>query len=99
MHDALLAKPIRFEQLKRDNITLVEDQKAMRALTHKLEQAIKLGQLIDADPIATILPADGQSIVRETSVVMLSSIGMADDAIAVATPGSSATSETLSEKN
>ena len=35
------------EQLKRDNITLVEDQKSMRALTHKLEQAIKLGQLID----------------------------------------------------
>lgn len=36
------------EQLKRDNITLAEDQKAMRALTHKLEQAIKLGRLIDA---------------------------------------------------
>lgn len=35
------------EQLKRDNITLAEDQKAMRALTFKLEQAIKLGQLID----------------------------------------------------
>lgn len=35
------------EQLKRDNITLAEDQKAMRALTLKLEQAIKLGQLID----------------------------------------------------
>ena len=36
------------EQLKRDNITLVEDQKAMRALTLKLEQAVKLGQIIDA---------------------------------------------------
>jgi len=36
------------EQLKRDNITLVDDQKSMRDLTHKLEQAIKLGQLIDA---------------------------------------------------
>jgi uncharacterized protein YaaN involved in tellurite resistance len=35
------------EQLKRDNITLAEDQKSMRALTVKLEQAIKLGQLID----------------------------------------------------
>ena len=33
------------EQLKRDNITLVEDQKAMRALTLKLEQAVKLGRL------------------------------------------------------
>lgn len=36
------------EQLKRDNITLLEDQKAMRGLTHKLEQAVKLAQLIDA---------------------------------------------------
>lgn len=36
------------EQLKRDNITLIDDQKAMRALTLKLERAIKLGQLIDA---------------------------------------------------
>lgn len=35
------------EQLKRDNITLTEDQKAMRALTIKLEKAVKLGQLID----------------------------------------------------
>ncbi len=36
------------EQLKRDNITLVDDQKAMRELTIKLEKAVKLGQLIDA---------------------------------------------------
>ncbi len=35
------------EQLKRDNITLTEDQKRMRALTHKLEKAIQLGMLID----------------------------------------------------
>lgn len=35
------------EQLKRDNITLADDQKAMRALTIKLERAIKLAQLID----------------------------------------------------
>jgi len=44
------------EQLKRDNITLSEDQKAMRALTHKLEQAVKLGRLIDdklQDKLAT----------------------------------------------
>jgi len=34
-------------QLKRDNVTLLDDQKAMRALTLKLEKAIKLGQLID----------------------------------------------------
>jgi uncharacterized protein YaaN involved in tellurite resistance len=36
------------EQLKRDNITLLDDQKAMRELTHKLERSVKLGQLIDA---------------------------------------------------
>jgi uncharacterized protein YaaN involved in tellurite resistance len=36
------------EQLKRDNVTLTDDQKAMRQLTLKLERAIKLGQLIDA---------------------------------------------------
>ena len=36
------------EQLGRDNITLVDDQKAMRALTAKLDKAIKLGQMIDA---------------------------------------------------
>jgi len=49
------------EQLKRDNITLAEDQKAMRALTVKLEQAIKLGQLIDQrlqDALATDILAD-----------------------------------------
>jgi uncharacterized protein YaaN involved in tellurite resistance len=36
------------EQLTRDNMTLADDQKAMRALTQKLDKAIKLGQLIDA---------------------------------------------------
>ena len=36
------------EQLSRDNITLTDDQKAMRALTEKLEKAVKLGQMIDA---------------------------------------------------
>jgi uncharacterized protein YaaN involved in tellurite resistance len=36
------------EQLGRDNITLADDQKAMRALTEKLDKAIKLGQMIDA---------------------------------------------------
>ncbi len=35
------------DQLKRDNITLQSDQTAMRELTHKLNKAIKLGQLID----------------------------------------------------
>jgi len=49
------------EQLKRDNITLADDQKAMRALTIKLEQAIKLGQLIDQrlqDALNTEILAD-----------------------------------------
>ena len=36
------------EQLNRDNITLADDQKAMRELSQKLEKAVKLGQLIDA---------------------------------------------------
>ncbi|QFY90611.1 toxic anion resistance protein [Magnetovirga frankeli] len=36
------------EQLKRDNITLADDQAAMRALTHKLEKSIQLARLIDA---------------------------------------------------
>jgi uncharacterized protein YaaN involved in tellurite resistance len=49
------------EQLKRDNITLADDQKAMRALTIKLEQAVKLGQLIDQrlqDALSTEILAD-----------------------------------------
>jgi uncharacterized protein YaaN involved in tellurite resistance len=36
------------DQLTRDNVTLAEDQKIMRELTFKLEQAVRLGQLIDA---------------------------------------------------
>lgn len=36
------------EQLSRDNITLTDDQKAMRLLAEKIEKAVKLGQLIDA---------------------------------------------------
>lgn len=35
------------EQLKRDNITLTDDQKRMRDLTIKLEKTIKLGNVID----------------------------------------------------
>lgn len=35
------------EQLKRDNITLQNDQNDMRAMTIKLQEGIKLGQLID----------------------------------------------------
>jgi uncharacterized protein YaaN involved in tellurite resistance len=49
------------EQLKRDNITLADDQKAMRALTLKLERAIKLARLIDqklTDALATEITSD-----------------------------------------
>ncbi|MCB1907663.1 MAG: toxic anion resistance protein [Rhodocyclaceae bacterium] len=49
------------DQLKRDNITLADDQKQMRALGHKLERAVKLGELIDRklqDRIATELVSD-----------------------------------------
>jgi uncharacterized protein YaaN involved in tellurite resistance len=35
--------------LQRDNITLVDDQQAMRELTFKLEKAIKIGQAIDEE--------------------------------------------------
>lgn len=35
------------DQLLRDNLTLQEDQKTMREISKKLEQAIKLGQLMD----------------------------------------------------
>jgi len=51
------------EQLKRDNVTLVDDQRLMRALTHKLERAVKLGQLIDAgleDKLQTEIPQSDQ---------------------------------------
>ncbi|MCP5236190.1 MAG: toxic anion resistance protein [Zoogloeaceae bacterium] len=49
------------DQLKRDNITLADDQKQMRALGHKLERAIKLGELIDRklqERVATELVSD-----------------------------------------
>ena len=35
------------EQLKRDNLTLTEDQKHMRQAGFSLEQAVKLGQILD----------------------------------------------------
>ena len=35
------------EQLKRDNVTLADDQEAMRSLTKKLEKTVQLGQLVD----------------------------------------------------
>jgi uncharacterized protein YaaN involved in tellurite resistance len=49
------------DQLKKDNISLLEDQTAMRALTHKLEKSIRLGQLIDQrleDKITNEIPTD-----------------------------------------
>jgi len=35
------------DTLKRDNVTLKEDQKRMREMTHKLSEAVKLAQMID----------------------------------------------------
>ena len=35
------------DQLGRDNVTLLQDQKFMREITRKLEKAVKLGQLLD----------------------------------------------------
>jgi uncharacterized protein YaaN involved in tellurite resistance len=47
--DAIIASlEVGKRQLERDNITLSEDQKAMRELTYKLEQQIALSQLIDS---------------------------------------------------
>ena len=49
------------EQLKRDNVTLTDDQKIMRELTKQLEDAIKLGQMIDeklSEKLSMDIPAD-----------------------------------------
>ena len=49
------------DQLKRDNVTLGEDQKAMRELTHLLTDQIALAQALDAsvvDKLATEITAD-----------------------------------------
>jgi uncharacterized protein YaaN involved in tellurite resistance len=49
------------DQLKRDNVTLGEDQKAMRELTHQLTDQIALAQALDAsvvDKLATEITAD-----------------------------------------
>jgi uncharacterized protein YaaN involved in tellurite resistance len=35
------------DMLKRDNITLIEDQKQLRLATHKLRRAIELGMMVD----------------------------------------------------
>jgi uncharacterized protein YaaN involved in tellurite resistance len=42
------------ETLGRDNMTLSDDQKAMRLLAAKLEKAVKLGQLIDAKLVSKL---------------------------------------------
>jgi uncharacterized protein YaaN involved in tellurite resistance len=42
------------KQLERDNTTLQDDQTAMRQLARKLEQAVKLGQAIDAQLTAKV---------------------------------------------
>ncbi len=49
------------DQLKRDNVILAEDQKAMRELTVRLANAVKMGQLIDQKLATRIdtLPPDG----------------------------------------
>jgi uncharacterized protein YaaN involved in tellurite resistance len=49
------------EQLKRDNITLADDQKHFRELAVKLAQAVAFGQLIDAklvDKLSEVLKED-----------------------------------------
>ncbi len=49
------------DQLKRDNITLANDQKSMRDLTKKLERVIALGQALDnklSEQIELTIPSD-----------------------------------------
>ena len=49
------------DQLKRDNVTLADDQKQMRELTHALADQIALAQALDAavvDKLATEITAD-----------------------------------------
>lgn len=49
------------DQLSRDNVTLTDDQRQMRELTHALAQQIALGQALDAavaDKLATEIPPD-----------------------------------------
>jgi uncharacterized protein YaaN involved in tellurite resistance len=49
------------DQLKRDNVTLGDDQKAMRELTHLLTDQVALAQALDAsvvDKLATEITAD-----------------------------------------
>lgn len=50
------------EQLNRDNVNLVDDQKAMHELTLKLDKAIKLAQRIDQrlDAKLKAMPADSE---------------------------------------
>ena len=51
------------EQLKRDNITLADDQKHFKVLADKLAQAVMLGQLIDqklTDKLSTLLKDNPQ---------------------------------------
>jgi uncharacterized protein YaaN involved in tellurite resistance len=53
------------ETLKRDNITLADDQSALRDLTFRLEKTIALARLIDqrlSDKLATEVPAEDPKV-------------------------------------
>lgn len=57
------------DQLGRDNVTLADDQQAMRQLTAKLEKAVTLGQMIDSKLMAKLeaelTPGDARRAVVE----------------------------------
>lgn len=60
------------EQLKRDNITLADDQKYFRALAVKLAEAVAFGQLVDAkltEKLAEILREDPRYIFIEQELL------------------------------
>jgi uncharacterized protein YaaN involved in tellurite resistance len=60
------------DQLKRDNITLADDQKHFKSFSEKLAQAVMLGQLIDqklTDKLSTILKDDPQFLFIEQELL------------------------------
>ena len=74
IHSIMLSLRKGREQLERDNVTLAEDQKEMRALTKRLEQVIAVGRLIEkkiADQISGLDPNSEQRQYLEEEVLFI----------------------------
>lgn len=65
IHSIMLSLRKGREQLERDNVTLAEDQKEMRAITKRLEQVIAVGRLIEKRIAAQISGLDPNSEQRQ----------------------------------